>query len=117
MGGETPIIAAGDVWISRMSELSSRKKDAPKFRELLSKANIRYYFDTIREVHVFYVRFPSDVEMSDLEFFRDFIVKLEKSSKIPVVEYEGEISSNYEVKGAYSIFTGTLEENGILNQE
>lgn len=24
---------------------------------------------------------------------------------------------NYEVKGAYSIFTGTLEENGILNQE
>ncbi|AGN25655.1 hypothetical protein [Candidatus Methanomassiliicoccus intestinalis] len=90
LGVETPIIAAGDVWISRMSELSSRKKDAPKFRELLSKANIRYYFDTIREVHVFYVRFPSDVEMSDLEFFRDFIVKLEKSSKIPVVEYEGE---------------------------
>ena len=34
-----------------------------------------------------------------------------------VVEYEGEISSNCEVKGAYSIFTGVLEENGILNQE
>lgn len=90
MGVETPIIAAGDVWIDKMSELSSRKKDAPKFRELLSKANIRYYFDTIREVHVFYVKFPSDVELPDLEFFRDFIIKLEKSSKIPVVEYDGE---------------------------
>ena len=40
-----------------------------------------------------------------------------KEGDLVVVEYEGEISSNYEVKGAYSIFTGTLEENGILNQE
>ena len=40
-----------------------------------------------------------------------------KAGDLVVVEYEGEISSNYEVKGAYSIFTGTFEENGILNQE
>lgn len=38
-----------------------------------------------------------------------------KEGDLVIVEYEGEISSNYEVKGAYSIFTGTLEENGILN--
>lgn len=90
LGVETPIIAAGDVWIEKMSELSSRKKDAPKFRELLSKANVRYYFDTVREVHVFYIRFPYDIELLDLEFFRDFIIKIEKSSKLPVVEYDGE---------------------------
>lgn len=40
-----------------------------------------------------------------------------KEGDLVIVEYEGEISSNYEVKGAYSIFTGTFEENGILNQE
>ncbi|MBU5479876.1 hypothetical protein [Blautia sp. MSJ-19] len=40
-----------------------------------------------------------------------------KAGDLVVVEYEGEISSNCEVKGAYSIFTGVLEENGILNQE
>lgn len=40
-----------------------------------------------------------------------------KAGDLVVVEYEGEISSNYEVKGVYSIFTGTFEENGILNQE
>lgn len=40
-----------------------------------------------------------------------------KAGDLVVVEYEGEISGNCEVKGAYSIFTGTLEENGILNQE
>ena len=40
-----------------------------------------------------------------------------KRQDLVVVEYEGEISNDYEVKGAYSIFTGTLEENGILNQE
>ena len=37
-----------------------------------------------------------------------------KEGDLVIVEYEGEISSNYEVKGAYSIFTGTLEENGIF---
>ena len=40
-----------------------------------------------------------------------------KAGNLVVVEYEGEISSNYEVKGAYSIFTGTFEENDVLNQE
>ena len=40
-----------------------------------------------------------------------------KEGDLVIVEYVREISSNYEVKGAYSIFTGTLEENGILNQE
>ena len=40
-----------------------------------------------------------------------------KAGDLVAVEYEGEISNDYEVKGAYSIFTGTLEENGILNQE
>ena len=46
-------------------------------------------------------------------------MKAEKSKQgdLVAVEYEGEISNDYEVKGAYSIFTGTLEENGILNQE
>ena len=40
-----------------------------------------------------------------------------KAGNLVVVEYEGEISSNYEVKGAYSIFTGIFEENDVLNQE
>lgn len=40
-----------------------------------------------------------------------------KAGDLVGVEFEGEISGNYEVKGAYSVFTGTLEENGILNQE
>ena len=37
-----------------------------------------------------------------------------KTGDLIVVEYEGEISSSCEVTGAYSIFTGTLEENDIL---
>lgn len=89
LGVEAPIITAGDVWYNRMVELSSRKKDAPKFRKLLDSADIRYYFDTVREVHVFYIKLPLDTEFPDLEFFRDFIVKLEKSAKVPTIEYDG----------------------------
>ena len=40
-----------------------------------------------------------------------------KTGDIVAGEYEGKISSKCEVTGAYSIFTGTLEENDILTQE
>ena len=39
-----------------------------------------------------------------------------KTGDLVAVEYEGEISGSCEVTGAYSIFTGTLEENDILTQ-
>lgn len=40
-----------------------------------------------------------------------------KTGDLVAVEYEGEISGSCEVTGAYSIFTGTLEENDILSKE
>ena len=56
LGVETIILINADaVWTKRLLELSRRRKDAPKFQELLAKANIRYFFDTIREVHMFLI--------------------------------------------------------------
>ena len=40
-----------------------------------------------------------------------------KTGDLVAVEYEGKISGSCEITGAYSIFTGTLEENDILTQE
>lgn len=37
-----------------------------------------------------------------------------KTGDLVAVEYEGKISDSCEITGAYSIFTGTLEENDIL---
>lgn len=39
-----------------------------------------------------------------------------KTGDLVAVEYEGKISGSCEITGAYSIFTGTLEENDILTQ-
>ena len=39
-----------------------------------------------------------------------------KTGDLVAVEYEGKISDSCEITGAYSIFTGTLEENDILTQ-
>ncbi len=90
LGTETVVIKAGDVWSDRLIELSARKKDAARFRELMSKADLRYFFDAIPEVHAFHLQFPASVEIEDLEFFRDFILKLEKAAKVPVIEFDGE---------------------------
>jgi hypothetical protein len=90
LGVETIMINADAVWADRLTALSQRRKDGPRFRELLSKADRRYYFDTIREVHMFYLRFPTSVTLDDLEFMKQFIMKLYAAAKAPVVEYDEE---------------------------
>jgi hypothetical protein len=89
LGEETIMINADAVWTKRLKELSRRRKDAATFQELLGKADVRYYFDTIREVHMFYLQFPADVDVDTLEFMKEFILKLHKAAKAPEVEYEG----------------------------
>ncbi|MDW5562293.1 MAG: hypothetical protein SA339_03630 [Methanomassiliicoccus sp.] len=90
LGVETIMINADDVWADRLVALSQRRKDGPRFRELLEKADIRYFFDTIREIHVFYLKFPTTVTLEDLEFAKGFILKLYAAAKVPVVEFDGE---------------------------
>jgi hypothetical protein len=90
LGEETVIVNAGEVWAERLRQLSQRRKDAQKFKDLLAQADVRYYFDAIKEVHVFYLQFPGDVTTEDLEFLKDFILKVQKAAKVPVVEFDGE---------------------------
>lgn len=84
------MINADAVWADRLVALSQRRKESPRFRELLAMADIRYFFDTIREIHVFYLRFPPSVSMDDLEFIKSFIMKLHAAAKAPLVEFDGE---------------------------
>lgn len=90
LGEETIMINADAVWARKLIELSRRRKDAAKFKELLTKADIRYYFDAIREVHMFYLQYPADVDVETLEWMKDYVLKLHKAAKAPVVEYDGE---------------------------
>lgn len=90
LGVETIMINADAVWADRLIALSKRRKDGPRFRELFEKAERRYFFDTIREIHVFYLRFPPTVTREDLEFVKEFIVKLHAAAKAPIVEFDGE---------------------------
>jgi hypothetical protein len=88
-GITTNLVAAGDVWQNMLVKLSERKKDKGKFLELNQKAEVSCVFDTVREIHIFYVRFPDSTEMEDLKFFEHFVVKLTKSTKAPTLEYQG----------------------------
>jgi hypothetical protein len=90
LGTETVLLKAGDVWEERLLELSTRKKDAPKFRDILAKAEITYWFDAIREIHTFFLRFPTKTKTDDMAFVRDYILKLHKVAKVPVIEFRDE---------------------------
>jgi hypothetical protein len=90
LGVETILINADAVWVDRLMSLSQRRKDAPRFRDLLGQADIRYYFDTIREVHMFRLQLPPEVTLEELEFMKEFIMRLYKAAKVPVVEFDGQ---------------------------
>jgi hypothetical protein len=90
LGVETIMINADGVWLDRLMELSKRRKDAPRFRELIAQADVRYFFDAIREIHVFFIRFPPSVTLEELEFLKAFIMKLHAAAKVPIVEFDGE---------------------------
>ena len=90
LGIETILLNADVVWVDQLISLSQRRKDAPHFRELLGQANIRYYFDTIREVHMFRLQLPPEVTLEELEFMKEFIQRLYKAAKVPVVEFDGQ---------------------------
>ncbi len=88
-GVATNLVAAGDVWQKQLVKLSGRKKDKDKFLGLNQKADVNYMFDTIREVHIFYVKFPEGTDMEDLKFYEHFVLKITKAAKDPTLEFEG----------------------------
>jgi hypothetical protein len=88
-GVATNLVAAGDVWQAQLAKLAGRKKDKEKFLELNHKAEVSHMFDTIREVHIFYAKFPEDTLMEDMKFYEHFILKITKAAKDPTIEFQG----------------------------
>jgi hypothetical protein len=88
-GIATNLVAAGDVWQNQLVKLSGRKKDKDRFLELNQKAEVSHMFDTIREVHIFSVKFPEGTEMEDLKFYEHFVLKITKAAKDPTLEFQG----------------------------
>lgn len=88
-GIPTNLVAAGDVWQDQLVKLSGRKKDKERFLDLNQKAEVSHTFDTVREVHVFYAKFPAGTHMEDLKFFEHFILKITKAAKDPTIEFKG----------------------------
>jgi hypothetical protein len=88
-GVATNLVAAGDVWQAQLVKLAGRKKDKERFLDLNHKAEVSHMFDTIREVHIFYAKFPEDSKMEDLKFYEHFILKITKAAKDPTIEFQG----------------------------
>ncbi len=89
LGITTNLVAAGDVWQNQLVKLSGRKKDKEKFLDMNQRAEVSHMFDTIREVHIFFVKFPQDTHIDDLKFYEHFVLKIIKASKDPTIEFQG----------------------------
>ncbi|HUL39315.1 MAG TPA: hypothetical protein VLU38_03400 [Methanomassiliicoccales archaeon] len=105
LGEETVIPKMGEVWTERMVQLSKRRKDKDRFISTLRDADVRYLFDSVREVNTFVVTLPPKYGHEDLEFMRAYVKRVDKSLKEPVVEYEG-VPQKYTI-----IFTSDVEED------
>ena len=88
-GVEGTIPAFAEIWKLRMIDLSKRKKDRDRFLGMIEESDVRYVFDAIREVHMFMVYLPTKYDREDLLFFKDFVMKVTKSTKVPTLELDG----------------------------
>lgn len=79
------IIESGEVWKKQIIELSRRKKGRPRFLEMMEAAEISYWFNGIEEIHVFYVDLPYKYGPDDIEFMKNFVIKIIKGIDEPVI--------------------------------
>ncbi len=90
LGKSALTVTVGTTWQERVTELSKGEKDADRFMALMEEADLRYFYDTIKDIHTFLLRFDPHTDIEDLEFVHDFILKVHAASKEPVVEFGGE---------------------------
>ncbi|HHD15951.1 MAG TPA: hypothetical protein ENK47_04520 [Euryarchaeota archaeon] len=90
LGEKINLIQAGEIWKNRILELSRRKKGRPKFVKMLEEADVKYWFNTVDEVHVFFIKLPASYGSEEVKFMKDFIMKVIRSSADPVIEFAGE---------------------------
>ena len=84
-GVDENVIESGVVWKEQLLELSKKKKGRPRFLEMMGDSKVSYWFDSIQELHVFYIELPESYGTEDLEFMKSFIIKIIKSTDEPVI--------------------------------
>ncbi|MBM4237198.1 MAG: hypothetical protein FJ151_01785 [Euryarchaeota archaeon] len=105
LGVDTALVKAGDLWKERMVALSAGRKGRREFLSMLEKADISYWFDAVKEVHAFYVKFPDEVTSEELRRFEKSVTGILSRVSFPVVELEG-VAQRYAV-----VMTAEEEEN------
>jgi hypothetical protein len=89
LGVESVIPRMANVFEERLIELSKRKKQRQRFLDIITDAELSYVFDPMREISVFRFDLPSKHSPEDLKFLEGFVLRVLKSAKVPVIEYEG----------------------------
>jgi len=89
-GEEGVMVQFGSLWAERMKVLSKRRKDRPRFLELLDQADISHYLDIHQKLHVFRMKLPDTCNVDDVQFLKSFIQRIIKSVEYPMVELDDE---------------------------
>ncbi len=85
LGKRTSPVTNGHTWQEQLVDLSKRKRERSRFLALIDRADIDYWFDAIKEIHVLFIQMPPATKREDLEFLAAFITKVHKSVRLPVI--------------------------------
>ncbi len=89
LGKETPPVAIGQTWQDQLIERSRRKRGRDRFLAIMKGASFNYWFDAIKEIHVLLIQLPRKTKREDIDFLGDFITRVHKGAKIPVIAFDG----------------------------
>ena len=80
LGKEAMYIEIGPLWAERIVELSEEYEGDERFKELMSKAEVKHLFNGSTETHNFMIEVPKDYTPDDIQMMADMILSIAKDN-------------------------------------
>ena len=89
LGKETMYIEIGPIWAERIVELSGEYEGDDRFKELMSKAEVKHLFNGSTETHNIMIEVPKDYTPEDIQMMADMILSIAKDNmEMPFISLE-----------------------------
>jgi hypothetical protein len=80
LGKEAMYIEIGPLWAERIVELSEEYEGDERFKELMSKAEVKHLFNGSTETHNLMIEVPKDYTPDDIQMMADMILSIAKDN-------------------------------------
>ncbi|MCQ2055930.1 MAG: hypothetical protein MJY64_00430 [archaeon] len=80
LGKDAMYVELGNVWKQQVVELSINQNNSEKFRDLMSKTDVKHLFNGSTEIHNFILYIPKETTSEEIQIMADVILGVAKDN-------------------------------------